>query len=142
MENEMEKNKLLINSQVNEDTILTLFDNVKLIIPSTLTVEISKDIIRIINRSKEPWLCQERLREEGLKENLGSLEEEWNLCGDVEPKHNMLSSFYICPHSDKEINKPFHSFYPLDLNLNEADLNYSDSDSDLSSLKEEDIYMP
>ena len=154
MEFEMEKNKLLIKSQVNEDTILTLFDNIKLIIPCTLSVEVSKNTIRIINQSKEPWQSQERLRdtvlsyslpssyEEGLKGNLGSLDEEWNLCGDVEPKHNMLSSFYICPQINKERNKPFHSFYPLDLNLNEEELNHSDSDSDLSSLKEEDIYMP
>ncbi len=106
---------------------MTLFDNIKLIIPCTLSIEVSKNTIRII-----PY-------EEGLK---GSLDEEWNLCGDVEPKHNMLSSFYICPQINKERNKPFHSFYPLDLNLNEEDLNHSDSDSDLSSLKEEDIYMP
>ncbi len=128
MEIEMEKNKLLINSQVNEDTILTLFDNVKLIIPSTLTVEISKDIIRIINRSK-------------VDVNLN--DEEWNLCNDVmDPKdnNNMLSSFYVCPNiNNKEMNSPFHfnSFYPLDLNINkEEDLNHSDSD--LSSLNEEE----
>jgi len=127
MEFEMEKNKLLIKSQVNEDTILTLFDNIKLIIPCTLSVEVSKNTIRIINRSE-------------LDLNLN--DEEWNLCGDVEPKHNMLSSFYICPQINKERNKPFQSFYPLDLNLNEEELNHSDSDSDLSSLKEEDIYIP
>jgi len=129
MEYEMDKNKLLIKSQVNEDTILTLFDNIKLIIPCTLSVEVSKNTIRIINRSEV---------------DLNLNDEEWNLCGDVEPKHNMLSSFYICPQINKERNKPFHSFYPLDLNLNEEELNHSeiDSDSDLSSLKEEDIYMP
>lgn len=131
MEIEMEKNKLLIKSQVNEDTILTLFDNIKLIIPCTLSVEVSKNTIRIINRSKEPWQSESAI---------GSLDEEWNLCGDVEPKHNMLASFYICPQINKERNKPFHSFYPLDLNLNEEDLN--EEDSDLSSLKEEDIYIP
>ncbi len=126
----MDKNKLLIKSQVNEDTILTLFDNIKLIIPSTLSVEVSKNTIRIINPS----------------EDLNLNEEEWNLCGDImESKDNMLSSFYVCP-TNKEMNKPFHfnSFYPLRLNLNEEELNHSDfdSDSDLSSLREDDIYMP
>ncbi len=137
MEFEMEKNKLLIKSQVNEDTILTLFDNIKLIIPCTLSVEVSKNTIRII-----PY--EEGLSREALDPNarMGDLDEEWNLCGDMEPKHNMLSSFYICPQINKERNKPFHSFYPLDLNLNEEELNHSDSDSDLSSIKEEDIYMP
>ena len=132
MEFEMEKNNLLIKSQVNEDTILTLFDNIKLIIPCTLSVEVSKNTIRIINRSEV---------------DLNLNDEEWNLCGDVEPKHNMLSSFYICPNH-KEMNKPFqfNSFCPLNLNLNEEELNNQsdiDSDSDLSSsLIEEDIYMP
>jgi len=129
----MDKKKLLINSQVNEDTILTLFDNVKLIIPSSLSVEVSKNTIRIINL---PSSYDAKTR----KGNLG-FDEEWNLCDDIEPKdNNMLSSFYVCP-----TNKDFHfnSFYPLNLNLNEEDLNnLSDSDSDLSSLKEEDIYMP
>jgi hypothetical protein len=114
MEVEMEENKLLIKSQVSEDTILTLFDNIKLLIPSSLSVEVSKNTIRIISPNEY---------------NLNLNEEEWNVCGDVEPKqHNMLSSFYVCP-TIKDNN--FNSFYPLHLNLNEEELNQSDSESDL-----------